>query len=66
MTILISILFLGFNSCFLGVSKPETITGDQQPKITYPNFLSEVKTEREKLKDKPLADAKKYFFKAFS
>jgi hypothetical protein len=62
MTILISILLLGLNSCFLGTSKTETITGYQQPKITYPNFLTEVKTEREKLKDKPLADAKKYFF----
>lgn len=62
MTTIISAIILSLSSCFLGTSKTTTITKDQLPKISYPDFLTEVKTEREKLKDKPLADAKKYFF----
>lgn len=62
MTTFISIIVLSLSSCFLGVSKTSTTTNDNRPKITYPDFLVEVGTEREKLKDKPLADAKKYFF----
>ncbi len=58
----ISILILSLSSCFWGTSKTSELENNSKPKMSYADFLVEVKTEREKLKDKPLADAKKYFF----
>lgn len=62
MTTCISFLFLALSSCHLGISKTEHFSNNQPLKLTYEEFLKEVKTEREKLKDKPLANAKEYFF----
>ncbi len=50
------------SSCQLGVSKTDHFKANQRPKKTYSEFLLEVAEEREKLKDKTLADAKEYFF----
>src|SRR5688572_15466983 len=51
------------SSClFLGKSETTTITLDERPSVSYTDFLAGVKTEREKLKSKPLADSKEYFF----
>jgi hypothetical protein len=48
--------------CFLGVSETNTYSNNEKPSITYEDFLSSVKTEKEKLKTKPIADSKEYFF----
>jgi hypothetical protein len=53
---------LSLSSCFLGTSKTVEYENNSQPNMSYADFLLEVKAEREKLKDKPHADAQKYFF----
>jgi hypothetical protein len=58
----ISIFLMGFTSCFLGTSNTTQVSNHTKPQTSYADFLVEVKTEREKLNDKPLADAKEYFF----
>jgi hypothetical protein len=55
-------LLISYSSCFLGTSEKITLQANQQPTISYEDFLKEVKAKREKLKDQPLTDAKKYFF----
>lgn len=53
---------LGFCGCVPGGMHNQVNPGNKHPHLSYPDFLENVKTERSKLKDKPLADAKKYFF----
>jgi hypothetical protein len=62
MTTCLSIFLFSLSSCFLGVSETKTYSNKEKPSISYEDFLTVVKTEREKLKSKPLADSKEYFF----
>jgi hypothetical protein len=62
MKILLSILPVFFTSCFLGVSETRQYPILEKPSLSYEDFLKQVTTERGKLKNKPTADAKKYFF----
>jgi hypothetical protein len=56
------ILLVSLSSCFWGTSETITFPNTEKPKISYQDFLKEVKAERENLRNKPLLDAKKYFF----
>ena len=58
----ISIFLLTLSGCFWGTSKTTVSPNNNQPTITYEDFLKEVKTKKENLKYKPLADVKEYFF----
>jgi hypothetical protein len=57
-----SSMFFSTGCMFVGTKTTSEINLNKKPGLSYQDFLLEVKEEREKLKDKSLADAKKYFF----